>query len=75
SGNRSKLFKVLISFLSMIIIFYMLSFSYDRVNSASEYDMIASRSVIANLIFDQAWYNHLLGNGITILSEPIFIGN
>ncbi|MCG6308821.1 hypothetical protein K6U49_09515 [Vibrio alginolyticus] len=75
SGNRSKLFKVLISCLSMIIIFYMLSFSYDRVNSASEYDMIASRSVIANLIFDQAWYNHLLGNGITILSEPIFIGN
>lgn len=75
NGNRSKLFKVLISCLSMIIIFYMLSFSYDRVNSASEYDMIASRSVIANLIFDQAWYNHLLGNGITILSEPIFIGN
>ncbi len=74
-GGRSKLFKFSILLLSIIVIFHMLSFSYERVNNSSEYDMLETRSVIANLIYDQSWYKHLLGNGITILSNPIVIDN
>lgn len=73
NGYNSKLFKLLLSIISVIVVFYMLSFSYDRVSSSSEYDMLATRSVIANVMYGQAWYKHLFGNGISILSEPIVI--
>lgn len=35
--------------------------------------MVATRTVVANIIQNQSWYNHLIGNGINILSSPIVI--
>lgn len=73
SKSRSKLFKILVFILCLIFIFYILSFSYDRVSNSSEYDMLATRNVVTNIIQSQVWYKHLIGNGVSILSAPIVI--
>ncbi|MEI9598245.1 hypothetical protein MNY64_12030 [Moellerella wisconsensis] len=76
-SNKSKLrtilFKTLIISLCLIFIFYTISFSLERINNTSEYNMVATRTVVANIIQNQSWYNHLIGNGINILSSPIVI--
>lgn len=65
-----KLFTIIFC---IIIISYMISFSFDRINNSSEYDMLSTRSIITDVIKNQEWYNHIIGNGINILSQPINI--
>lgn len=73
--NKSKkYFLKLFTIISCIIIIsYIISFSFDRINNPSEYDMLSTRSIITDVIKNQEWYNHIIGNGINILSHPINI--
>ncbi len=73
SSPKFRLFKLLMFILCLLAIYYMISFSYDRINNSSEYDMLATRTTITSVIEGQAWYNHLIGNGINILAKPIVI--
>ncbi len=72
NNSKTLLFKISFFIFCSIFIFYMLSFSYERISNSSEYDMIATRTVVTNIIQSQSWYNHLIGNGINILSKPIY---
>ncbi len=73
SSPKFRLFKLLMFILCLLAIYYIISFSYDRINNSSEYDMLATRTTITSVIEGQAWYNHLIGNGINILAKPIVI--
>ena len=73
SGIENKILKYgLIPAMSFTLIALFLMFSYERLNNVSEYDMLETRSVLVYMILNQDSLFHILGNGINVISTPVY---
>ncbi len=73
SGIKSIILRYgLIPVVSFTLIALFLMFSYERLNNVSEYDMLATRSVLVDMILNQDSLFHILGNGINVISTPVY---
>ncbi|WP_378003328.1 hypothetical protein [Aeromonas dhakensis] len=73
SGVENKVLKYgLIPIICFTLIALFLMFSYERLNNVSEYDMLATRSVLFDIILNQNSLFHIFGNGINVISTPVY---